>query len=172
MLLLRDEESKVFAEKAFDCDVRLCPDMAFCIGPIQPASSRFLVLTMLRSDLEKAGESDLSAYPEVPREDWTTESAESVRLSKALGAARALLALKPAEFRLRKLDAAHNRLGCGVRQISRGHALVTDRLHVHICSLLLGRPHAVLDNSFSAARRLASNRGAYRLCRDAQGWVL
>ena len=69
MLLLRDEESKVFAEKHFDCDVRLCPDMAFCIGPIQPASSRFPVLAMLRSDLEKAGESDLSAYPEIPRED-------------------------------------------------------------------------------------------------------
>jgi exopolysaccharide biosynthesis predicted pyruvyltransferase EpsI len=30
---------------------------------------------------------------------------------------------------------------------------VTDRLHVHICSLLLGRPHAVLDNNYGKIRR-------------------
>ena len=30
---------------------------------------------------------------------------------------------------------------------------MTDRLHVHICSLLLGRPHAVLDNSYGKIRR-------------------
>ena len=61
------------------------------------------------------------------------------------------------EMRLRKLDAAaHNRFRRGIRQISRGRAIVTDRLHVHICSLLLGRPHAVLDNSYGKFRRFMS----------------
>lgn len=154
VLLVRDEESKHFADKHFDCEVRLCPDMAFCIGATQPGTSEFPVLAMLRSDLEKVGESDLSAYPSIPKEDWTTESAQQVRVSKALGAARALMTLRPNELRLEKLDAAaHNRFRRGIRQISRGQAIVTDRLHVHICSLLLGRPHAVLDNSYGKIRR-------------------
>lgn len=154
VLLVRDEESKQFAEKHFDCQVRLCPDMAFGIGALQPAQSEFPVLAMLRTDLEKAGDTDRSAYPDIPMEDWITESARRVRVSKALGAASALLAFKPAEMQLRKLDAAaHNRFRRGIRQISRGRAIVTDRLHVHICSLLLGRPHAVLDNSYGKLRR-------------------
>jgi exopolysaccharide biosynthesis predicted pyruvyltransferase EpsI len=154
VLLVRDEESKQFAEKHFDCQVRLCPDMAFCIGPVQPAQAEFPVLAMLRSDLEKAVDANRSTNPGVPKEDWTTESAKYVRVSKAFGAMSAFLALKPAEMRLRKLDAAaHNRFRRGIRQISRGRAVVTDRLHVHICSLLLGRPHAVLDNNYGKIRR-------------------
>ncbi|TIR32035.1 MAG: exopolysaccharide biosynthesis protein [Mesorhizobium sp.] len=154
VLLVRDEESKAFAEKHFDCEVRLCPDMAFCIGALEPEASEFPVLAMLRADLEKAGDVDRSAYPDIPMEDWITESARQVRVAKAIGAASALLALKPAEVRLRKLDAAaHNRFRRGIRQISRGRAIVTDRLHVHICSLLIGRPHAVLDNSYGKIRR-------------------
>lgn len=154
VLLVRDEESREFAQKHFDCQVRLCPDMAFSIGAVPPAAAEFPVLAMLRGDLEKAVDADLSAYPDIPREDWITESARSVRVSKALGAGSALVALKPAEMRLRKLDAAaHNRFRRGIRQISRGRAIVTDRLHVHICSLLIGRPHAVLDNSYGKVRR-------------------
>ncbi|RWF57480.1 MAG: exopolysaccharide biosynthesis protein [Mesorhizobium sp.] len=154
VLLVRDEESKAFAEKHFDCEVRLCPDMAFCIGALESEASEFPVLAMLRADLEKAGDADRSAYPDIPMEDWITESARQVRVAKAIGAASALLALKPAEVRLRKLDAAaHNRFRRGIRQISRGRAIVTDRLHVHICSLLIGRPHAVLDNSYGKIRR-------------------
>ena len=158
VLLVRDEESQAFAEKHFDCQVRLCPDMAFSIGAVAPAAApEFPVLAMLRTDQEKAGDADRSAYPDVPMEDWITESARRVRVSKALGAASALVALKPAEIRLRKLDAAaHNRFRRGIRQISRGRAIVTDRLHVHICSLLLGRPHAVLDNNYGKIRRFMS----------------
>ena len=154
LLLVRDQESKDFAERHFDCEVRLCPDMAFWIGAVEPGAVEFPVLAMLRADLEKTGEVDRSAYPGLPIEDWITESARRVRVSKAAGAASAFLALKPAEMRLRKLDAAaHNRFRRGIRQISRGRAIVTDRLHVHICSLLIGRPHAVLDNSYGKVRR-------------------
>lgn len=153
-LLVRDEESKIFAKKHFDCAVHLCPDMAFAIGPMEPAPPIFPVLAMLRADREKAGDADLSAHPDIPVEDWISESAVSVRASKAFGAASALLSLRPAELRLAKLDAAaRNRFRRGIRQISRGRAIVTDRLHVHICSLLIGRPHAVLDNSYGKVRR-------------------
>ena len=49
--------------------------------------------------------------------------------------------------------AARQRFGRGIRQISRARAIVTDRLHVHILSMLLGRPHAVLDNSYGKIAR-------------------
>ncbi|CAN7707542.1 polysaccharide pyruvyl transferase family protein [Neorhizobium sp. LjRoot104] len=154
VLLVRDEESFQFAKENFDCQVYLCPDMAFCIGGIEPAAPQFPVLAMLRQDKEQVGTVDFSAYPDIPKEDWITESRSKVRVAKALGAASALLHLTPSEMRLRKLDAAaNNRFQRGIRQISRGRAIVTDRLHVHICSLLIGRSHAVLDNNYGKIRR-------------------
>jgi exopolysaccharide biosynthesis predicted pyruvyltransferase EpsI len=154
VLLVRDEESFQFAKENFDCQVYLCPDMAICIGKIEPAAPQFPVLAMLRQDKEQVGTVDFSAYPDIPKEDWITESRSKVRVAKALGAASALLHLTPSEMRLRKLDAAaNNRFQRGIRQISRGKAIVTDRLHVHICSLLIGRSHAVLDNNYGKIRR-------------------
>lgn len=153
-LLVRDEESKDFAARHFDCHVRLCPDMAFAIGPISPsAAGRFPVLAMLRADQERAAAYDLSAYPDVPMEDWIEESRAAIRVAKALGAARAM-SLQPERVKEGKLQAAARaRFRRGIRQISRGRAIVTDRLHVHICSLLIGRPHAVLDNNYGKVRR-------------------
>jgi len=155
VLLVRDEESKQFAEKHFDCQVRLCPDMAFCIGPIQSSvATRFPVLAMLRTDQEKASPYDFSAYPDVPVEDWITESRIAIRVAKAVGAVRGAASLNPERIKEAKFDAAAKaRLQRGIRQIARGRAIVTDRLHVHICSLLLGRPHAVLDNSYGKVGR-------------------
>ena len=152
---VRDEELKAFAEKHFDCRAHLCPDMAFCIGPIQPlATSQFPVLAMLRADKEKAAHYDFSAYPDLPVEDWISEPRTPVRMAKALGAVKAVASLNPERIRGAKLDAAaHNRFRRGIRQISRGRTIVTDRLHVHICALLMGRPHAVLDNSYGKVQR-------------------
>jgi pyruvyl transferase EpsO len=41
--------------------------------------------------------------------------------------------------------------GCGL--LSSGRVVITDRLHAHILSLLLGIPHAVLDNSYGKLGR-------------------
>jgi pyruvyl transferase EpsO len=154
VLLVRDEESKRFAETHFDCHVRLCPDMAFCIGPMRPlVAAQYPVLAMLRTDQEKASNYDFTAYPNVPVEDWITESRTAVRIAKAIGAAKGA-SLNPERIKDAKLNAAAKaRLQRGIRQISRGRAIVTDRLHVHICALLLGRPHAVLDNSYGKVWR-------------------
>jgi pyruvyl transferase EpsO len=150
VLLVRDEQSKHLAEQHFDCEVRLCADMACYLGTVEPASARFPVLAMLRNDQEKMpGRGDGSAWADIPVEDWIIEKKMPVRAARLRGAASALLGFEPAMRRLRMLDAvARQRFGRGVRQLSRGRAIVTDRLHVHIVSLLLGRPHAVLDNSY------------------------
>jgi exopolysaccharide biosynthesis predicted pyruvyltransferase EpsI len=153
VLLVRDEASRQFAQTHFDCEVKLCPDMALAIGSLQPRSAQFPVLAMLRGDAEKMASVDSSTLTDVPVEDWINESRRKVRMAKALGAASAVLSFQPDEIALRKLDAAaKNRFQRGISQIARGAAIVTDRLHVHICALLLNRPHAVLDNSYGKVR--------------------
>jgi exopolysaccharide biosynthesis predicted pyruvyltransferase EpsI len=153
ILVVRDQQSKEFGEKHFDCDVRLCPDMAFAIGPLTDRKMELPVLAMLREDVEKVDRGAWT-YPDIPKEDWITESPLQVRLAKLRGASTALFA-KQAERKYRMLDAAaRQRFERGIRQISRPRAIVTDRLHVHICSLLLGRPQAVLDNNYGKIRGL------------------
>lgn len=153
-LLVRDEESKHFAEKNFNCRVRLCPDMAFCIGPVVAPAPSFPLLAMLRDDKEKSSSHDLSPYPDMLIEDWITEPPLPVRLAKLRGTLGAATSFDRSAMRLGKFDAAANqRFGRGIRQISRARAIVTDRLHVHILSLLVGRPHAVLDNSYGKIAR-------------------
>lgn len=153
-LTVRDVPSKELAEKHFQCEVRLCPDMAFAIGPMGPRPTRIPVLAMLREDAEKKDDLGTWTWPDVPREDWITEQKYKVRLAKLRGALP--YAFAPAHTRkVNWLDAAaQQRLERGIRQISRARVIVTDRLHVHICSTLLGRPHAVLDNNYGKIRRL------------------
>ncbi|HEY5810836.1 MAG TPA: polysaccharide pyruvyl transferase family protein [Povalibacter sp.] len=156
ILMVRDEESRHFAQQRFNCRVILCPDMALCIGAIKSRPHPPLpVLAMLRNDKEKAGSHDLSAFPDVPVEDWVSEPWLPVRAAKALGMAGAMLTFDPMRVRFGRLDAAaRQRFRRGIRQIGRARAIVTDRLHVHVLALLLGRPHAVLDNSYGKIAHL------------------
>lgn len=178
-LLVRDEESREFAEKRFDCAVKLCPDMAFCIGAIQaPFEPSIPVLAMLREDREKVAR-DTPSSREIPTEDWITESAMDVRKAKAAGTLKALKTLDRNFIRFSKYDAAaNNRLARGVRQLARARVVVTDRLHVHIISLLMGKPHAVLDNSYGKISRFmatfsGNNDLSYRATslEDALEWA-
>jgi exopolysaccharide biosynthesis predicted pyruvyltransferase EpsI len=179
VLLCRDEESKHFAEKRFNCLVKICPDMAFCIGAIRPPSEPDIpVLAMLREDREQVGR-DLSGYRDLPVEDWITESAAEVRKARHSAMIKALPSLNWNTIRFAKYDtAANHRLTRGVRQLARARVVVTDRLHVHIISLLMGKPHAVLDNSYGKiARFMAAFSGntdlAYRATslEDALEWA-
>ena len=179
VLLVRDEESKHFADKRFDCLVKICPDMAFCIGAIAaPAAPQIPVLAMLRKDKEQVDRGG-AGTGEIPVEDWITESAAEVRKARALGMLQALPSLNWNAVRFAKYDAAaNNRIARGVRQLARARVVVTDRLHVHIISLLMGKPHAVLDNSYGKiARFMAAFSGgtdlAYRATSldDALEWA-
>lgn len=153
-LLVRDEESKHYSEKNFNCRILLCPDMAFCIGPLQAPIPNIPVLAMLREDREKVSSHNFSTRLGIPVEDWITEHSLPVRTAKILGALTALPMFDRSRIRLGKFNAvANQRFGRGVRQIGCAKALVTDRLHVHIVSLLMGRPHAVLDNSYGKIAR-------------------
>lgn len=155
LLLVRDQESFAFASRHFPCEVRLCPDMAFCIGPMKPgARADIPVLAMLREDHESVMRGGEAERLGIPVEDWITDHDRALRMARRTGKLRGMLRFDRRMVRALSLDAAaRSRVRRGVVQLSRARALVTDRLHVHILSLLLDRPHAVLDNSYGKISR-------------------
>lgn len=151
-LLVRDLPSLELARRHFDCAVHLCPDSAFAIGARAASPGRIDALVMLRTDKEAVSNAGLPSG--LIAEDWLLDDTAAVRRAKAAGAIRAWSALSPGTTRARAYAAAaHHRVERGFRQLARGRAIVTDRLHVHILSLLLGRPHAVLDNQYGKIGR-------------------
>jgi exopolysaccharide biosynthesis predicted pyruvyltransferase EpsI len=152
-LLVRDRPSLEMATQHFDCRTELVPDMAFFMGLLPSGPPSFDVLALLRTDSERTG-LDRSALGSIRVEDWLDESRAAVRLAKALGCLGAASELRLAGLKEAKLTAgARHRVNRGLAQLSSARAIVTDRLHCHILSLLLGRPHAVLDNSYGKIAR-------------------
>jgi len=150
-LFWRDERSLEMAKRNFDADSELCPDMAFCLGSLErprPASTR--IVWLLRTDKESAvtRPEDLKATIV----DWRTEpGTRLLRLNYRLMGATLRL---PATRFWRSLliqtykPLATTRLRRGLNLLSGGDVVITDRLHGHILSMLLGIPHVVLDNSY------------------------
>jgi exopolysaccharide biosynthesis predicted pyruvyltransferase EpsI len=153
-LAVRDRKSLAFARERFECNVVLCPDMAFCIGPIAaaaPADQRILLL--LRSDKEKKNPSPGDAIlqsPDLHCADWLTESYTETRLRAGGRLFADRLGGKAAPtLRGNYYNAlARERMRRGLHQLASFRYIVSDRLHVHILSTLLGRRHALLDNNY------------------------
>jgi exopolysaccharide biosynthesis predicted pyruvyltransferase EpsI len=153
-LAVRDLKSLNFARERFECNVVLCPDMAFCIGPIEAAAvSDRRILLLLRSDKESKAHSSAEPIlqsPDVYCTDWLTESHKGTRLRSVGGiVANVLRGRAAATLRGNYYNAlAAVRLRRGLRLLASFRYIVSDRLHVHILSTLLGRHHALLDNSY------------------------
>ncbi|MFT4055016.1 MAG: polysaccharide pyruvyl transferase family protein [Novosphingobium sp.] len=151
-LLVRDYASLELARRHFDCSVELCPDSAFAMGERRGAAPSIDVLAMLRTDKERTEAGNLPDHITV--EDWLINDTAAVRRAKVGGVMRAWRSLSPASMRASAYEAAaRHRVERGFRQLERGRAIITDRLHVHILSLLMGRPHAVLDNHYGKIAR-------------------
>ena len=153
-LAVRDRKSLTFAQERFACNVVLCPDIAFCIGPIQAAApSDERILLLLRSDKEKKDHSPADALLECPDlfcTDWLTESCNETRL-RSVG--RLFADILSGNAAATVMGSYYNalageRLRRGLRQLATFRYIVTDRLHVHILSTLLDRHHALLDNNY------------------------
>ncbi|MBX6331923.1 MAG: polysaccharide pyruvyl transferase family protein, partial [Gemmatimonadaceae bacterium] len=155
-LLLRDRRSLAVAREHFRAPSVLCPDMAFCLGPLRrpvPATQR--IVWLARTDRERA----VGSLPaDVPTVDWITEPATaSIRIERWL---RAQMADRPRAGRLlhgphaRISDpVARQRLYRGCALLSAAQVVITDRLHAHILSLLLGIRHVLLDNRDGKVRQ-------------------
>lgn len=155
-VLVRDEVS-VRTATGLGLDARLSPDAAFALGTVPRAEPAIDVLWLARTDRERLS----GGLPEIPGTlavevaDWLPGPPRhpAERSAAALRAARrrVLAVSSPARRAARRRvaprldDLASGQVARGVALLSRGRVVVTDRLHGHILSLLLGIPHVVLD---------------------------
>jgi exopolysaccharide biosynthesis predicted pyruvyltransferase EpsI len=169
VLLVRDQASYELASSHFDCTVRLCPDMAFCLGPMaRPTSPIRSLVMLLRSDKEVASTAERVGV-EVPADalvtDWLQEPDDTLRRARmraGLGTIASLISLNPRQLspmarRVRRYDQlATLRIRRGVRLLSQGRQIISDRLHAHILGTLLGIPQIMLDNNYGKISRFMS----------------
>jgi len=154
-LLLRDDRSLAAARSHFDAPSEVCPDLAFALGPLpRPVASRARVVWLARRDREAAPHADAGAHPTF---DWAERRGSPLSRVERLGhrVASAHPRIEPyAHGPLMRLGviASRERVRSGCAMLAAGDTVITDRLHGHILSLLLGIPHAVLDNSYGKVR--------------------
>jgi pyruvyl transferase EpsO len=155
VLLVRDWQSFAVAKKSFSCRIELVPDMAIALGPLSPMGSpRHELVMVLRRDLEKleAAAAPFQKPEKTLVRDWVPPKEPGLRqvtwtrmrLESGLPRSHAEMDLWRERY-YRKLSAA--RLSRGIKLLSSGRFVITDRLHVHILSTLLDIPHATLDQS-------------------------
>lgn len=169
-LLVRDNASLAFARDHFPAVSTLpCPDTALALElPGGHGTAEVPVLALWRQDSESLGH-----LPPLPTgwvaRDWTVPggilpAAEAAELSPAARDFKAAIGLPPpwtpqplAEDDPRRLawhdrpwlwdQLAEDRTLRGVRILSRGRVVITNRLHAHLLCLLAGIPHVVCDTA-------------------------
>ena len=137
-LYVRDAASLAFARAHGIARAVLVPDSAIALGPQPRGGASQPLLMLLRRDDEARG--DHAAHGV----DWLEDDAD-------------LPAGTSPEAREAQ---ARARVARGLRLLSRGERVVTDRLHGQILCALLGVPHVVLDNDYG---KIAAYRAAWPL---------
>jgi pyruvyl transferase EpsO len=130
-LCVRDRNSMAAARDWLGDRAILAPDSAFALGPQRRRPASVETLALMRSDTERRDHA-LHASPETLVIDWLNEDTPPVAGTDIAARDRQ----------------ATDRLTRGLDLLSTGRTIVTDRLHAHILALLLGIPHAVLDNRY------------------------
>jgi exopolysaccharide biosynthesis predicted pyruvyltransferase EpsI len=164
-LMVRDRPSLELAERCFDADVRLAPDLAFATPlPAPTEAPRTDVAWIARQDRESRGLNPEFAPRGVWRIDWNLRDNEQQRLS---GEPQLPAALNPLVARNKTLTKAGGdwrtlaeireqltelRLKRGCWILGRGRVIVTDSLHAHVLGLMLGIPSIATDNSYGKLR--------------------
>jgi pyruvyl transferase EpsO len=157
-LLVRDARSLTLARTEFRNPAHLCPDMAFGLGRIdRPCPPTREIVWLSRTDQESATLQSRTVSPDLERVDWLDEPQTALRRLKRVfdlpplrnpWSWTRLDRVKPQIWEL----LARQRLVRGCRLLSAGRVVVTDRLHGHVLSVLLGIPHVLLDNSTGKVR--------------------
>ena len=138
-LLIREKQSFEFARNEFEARCILCPDSAFMLGSFdRPLPPRKEILWLSRTDSELRGGLFPSIGEDVEKTDWLEETE---------------LVIEANQSTLETYDSlAKKRLIRGYCILSIGKIVITDRLHGHILSLLLGIPHIILDNNYGKVK--------------------
>jgi exopolysaccharide biosynthesis predicted pyruvyltransferase EpsI len=155
-LITRDEVSYEFAMRSFDCDVYLSPDMAFAIGPIVPAKPRLDLFCLLRTDKERLPQTLSVVRNALEQTGCSFEIADWVKnrfnIDKLHRIVRPMARSDTSRRWLFNNGAflyeayAGSRVKHGVDLLGRGKIVVTDRLHGHIISTLMGKEQVILDS--------------------------
>lgn len=157
-LLARSQPSYDFAQGNFSAKIHLCPDMAFFIGSIHtqntPEFDRFV---LARTDHEKSGDRFVESVRAIKSEntyeiaDWLNASWQERLLHRVEIHTLSLRSkIDPNNQVLFYLwnKLSQLRLKRGIALLTRGRIVITDRLHAHVLSILLNKPHVLLDNSY------------------------
>jgi exopolysaccharide biosynthesis predicted pyruvyltransferase EpsI len=166
-LLVRDATSLAVAEAEFPgTRPLLAPDTALMLELERPAAAETDIVWLSRADAERerGGAAEELGVETV---DWTGHRPGEPgwtpayrRLHSATWAwgrrARRHPRLWPLVYPALERGyaaLARERLGVGLAMLSRGHVVVTDRLHAHILCLLLEIPHVVVDTGYGKLTR-------------------
>ena len=163
-LLVRDRPSLDLARQHFDCETALCPDAAMMLWKLDPGiAPQTDLLVVLRDDIEAVRDEThywlKSRYPTADWVDvdvWTLPVRVVWKLVRSLPDNRLGMIWREIMYRRQ----ARQRVMAGARQLAAGRRIVTDRLHMHLISTLIRRPHVVLDNSYGKIGRYIDAWGA------------
>ncbi len=153
-LLARDDGSLDVARASFRARSILCPDAGFALGALpRPAAPAHRVVWLARGDKEAPALPREEVPPGVARMDWLQDDTTplltlSLRLAQLLRHRPATRAPLQGTLSATYEAVARQRVRRGARLLGGGRVVVTNRLHGHILSMLLGIRHVVLDNSY------------------------
>jgi exopolysaccharide biosynthesis predicted pyruvyltransferase EpsI len=181
-ILVRDNESlEILSEPGLN--VELCPDMALALGPVNRSIVPVVdVVWLARTDHESAGQPDETIAISMEKLDWLYGEPGkfyskfimrvTVRIRRLVQ--KAFLKSKFLRDYAGGINSAFfdllawSRFNRGIRILSRGKVIITDRLHGHILSTLLGKPQVLLDNHY---RKIGNYLDAFFLTREAVFYV-
>lgn len=148
-LMVREEQSLRVAEKNFQVPTIQCPDMAFFLEmPALRSRPQAAVSCLFRTDREAKEDCRPNANESILVDDWVVDDVLSESPTEIKTEAQ-----NSPESILQACDrAALQRLNRGCRLLAQGRVVVTDRLHGHIISILMGIPNLVIDNSYGKVR--------------------
>lgn len=157
-LCVRDHASFRIATRQLHAKTVLCPDTALLLeGKLERRAPDVDCLVLARTDKERAFEDIERVFAasglSVAAVDWLEEPYTRLhslrdrfkRASRQAWSGSALFQLAMLQV-WDRLAWQRTKRGCDL--LSRGRIVVTDRLHAHILSTLLGIPNIVLDNSY------------------------
>lgn len=165
-VVARDRHSYVFAKAHFDCRVELAPDSAFWLDlsrPVRVGQSRGPVW-LSRTDVEAAGSRTQSPHQHLTV-DWLSPTPIGTRYSGWMQyqtlrqLSRMIYRLPsgarpgPSQLQQAMFDPVarwHVERGCSM--LGSGQVVITDRLHAHIISILLGIPQVLIDDAHLKVR--------------------
>jgi exopolysaccharide biosynthesis predicted pyruvyltransferase EpsI len=137
-LLVRDKTSFEFANQYFQCSVQLVPDSAFGIGAIKRTiAPSYDIYMLLREDAERADfdRALLQVLPNSMLADWLEEPTYFEISTRCIARSRAVFngSWSKNEARLVYYQMlATSRLNRGLKMLSSGRRVITDRLHAHL----------------------------------------